>query len=148
MNTGHRSLRPILAIDYGTKYVGTAILIDSHLDFPTPYMRIDNQSRNQLLNQLYKILLKEKIKLVVVGIPHLLDGQKTDMGKIIGRFIADLKTKCTALELTITDQDETLTSFEAENRMKSSALYNFRIDKKKIDCLAAAIILEEFISLS
>lgn len=140
--------RPILAIDYGKKYVGTAILIEQTGDFPMPFERIDNKNRSQLTSDLYKVLTREKIKLVVIGIPHLLDGQETEMGKIIRRFILDLKTKCDLLGLIFTTQDETLSSFEAENRMKSSALYNFRVDKEKIDCLAAAIILEDFIRLS
>ena len=42
-------------------------------------------------------------------------------------------------------QDETLSSFEAEQRMINSPRFNFKIDKKQIDSLAASIILEDWI---
>ena len=37
-----------------------------------------------------------------------------------------------------------MSSFEAENRMKNSPQYNFKIDLKHIDAVAASIILEDF----
>ena len=42
-------------------------------------------------------------------------------------------------------QDEALSSFEAEDRMKNSPKYNYKIDKNHLDALAASIILEEWL---
>ncbi len=43
-------------------------------------------------------------------------------------------------------QDESLSTFEAEERMRESPRYNFKVDKKQLDALAASIILEDFLS--
>ena len=48
-------------------------------------------------------------------------------------------------DLTIINQDETLTTYEAKDRMKNSAKFNFKVDPKQIDELSAVIILEDFI---
>ncbi|MCP4714144.1 MAG: pre-16S rRNA-processing nuclease YqgF, partial [Deltaproteobacteria bacterium] len=42
-------------------------------------------------------------------------------------------------------QDESLSSFDAEERMLESPRYNFKIDPDQLDALAASIILEAFI---
>ena len=42
-------------------------------------------------------------------------------------------------------QDETLSTFEAKERMKQLPQYNFKIDLKRVDELAASIILEAFL---
>ena len=43
------------------------------------------------------------------------------------------------------EQDETLTSQEAKDRMQNSPEYNFQIDVNRIDALSAQIILEDFL---
>jgi putative Holliday junction resolvase len=45
----------------------------------------------------------------------------------------------------VEEQDETLSTFEAESRMKSSPQYNFQVNLTQIDALAACVILEDFI---
>ena len=47
--------------------------------------------------------------------------------------------------LPIYFQDETLSTFEAQDRMKNSPRYNFKICLEEIDALAATIILEDFL---
>ena len=42
-------------------------------------------------------------------------------------------------------QDETLTTKEAEERMKKSPRFNFKVDPTQIDSLSASIILEDFL---
>ena len=67
------------------------------------------------------------------------------MTKTIKSFIEKMEK---ALEIPIFSVDETLTTFEAEERMKQDPRYNFQVDLKKIDELCAAIIIEEFLKLS
>ena len=52
------------------------------------------------------------------------------------------------LDIAIYTVDETLTTFEAEQRMQNDPKYNFKIDLKKIDELSATIILEQFLKNS
>ena len=60
-------------------------------------------------------------------------------------FISLLRS---SLSLSVFEQDETLSTFEAESRMKESPRYNFKIDPKQIDALAASIILEDFVKMN
>jgi len=79
----------------------------------------------------------------VLGVPRLLDGKETTMTRRILAFGEKLAAALKPVPLY--RQDESLSSFEAEERMKSSARYNFKVDPRQIDSLAAAIILEDFI---
>lgn len=141
---------PMLGIDYGKKRVGTSLFNHECDLVPRPFKTLLNKNRKSLIADLSLIINQEKVAIIVVGIPHLLDGQETDMGKIIKRFIYEMKSHLQKegplKHYYFFEQDETLSSFEAESRMKSSPLFNFRIDKEKVDCLSACIILEEFIS--
>jgi putative Holliday junction resolvase len=42
-------------------------------------------------------------------------------------------------------QDETLSSYSAKDRMENSPQFNFKVDLKQIDAVAATIILEDFL---
>ena len=89
-----------------------------------------------------KVINDELIDLLVIGLPYLTDGKKTSTTTKVQEFIHFIKNHFT---LPIYEQDETLSTFEAESRMKNSPRYNFKIDLKQIDAVAASVILEDFI---
>ena len=132
----------ILAVDFGTQFTGLAIFCPGRDPFPTPYGRIPSKDTGQLKEELIKAINNDYIELVVLGIPHLLDGKETEMTRRIRNFGNKLAAKIAPIPLIF--EDETLSSFEAENRMKNSPQYNFKIDLKHIDAVAATIILEDF----
>jgi putative holliday junction resolvase len=78
-----------------------------------------------------------------VGIPYYLDGNSSKMTEIVKRFGERLQLSYP--DLRVFFQDETLSSFEAEDRMKKDPRYNFKVNPKEIDALAASIILEDFL---
>jgi putative Holliday junction resolvase len=133
----------ILAIDYGSKFTGIATFYAGHDPFPLPYGRIKFQSEDQLIREIKTICDNELVTLVVFGVPKFTDGTESTMSKTIRAFGEKLKVK---LGLPFFEQDETLTTFEAEERMKNSPRYNFKVDLNAIDALSASIILEEFIA--
>ena len=133
----------VLAIDYGTKYVGLAQFQIGRSPFPTPYERLSYQSDDILIKDIEKVVLDESIDIIMLGIPYYLDGNESKMTKTIKTF-GDLVKKHFP-EVLFFHQDETLSSFEAESRMKNSPQYNFKIDPLKIDALAASIILEDWL---
>jgi putative Holliday junction resolvase len=47
--------------------------------------------------------------------------------------------------LRIHEQDETLSTYEAEERMKRSPRYNFQVNLSEIDAVSATVILEDFL---
>ena len=131
----------ILAIDYGRKVTGVA---QFHVDsdpFPITFGKIIYKSDEQLQSEICKIVEDEFIDILVIGVPYFTDGNESTLTKEIKAFIAQLNTK---LNIPVYEEDETLTTFEAEERMKNDPAYNFKVDMKKIDELCAVIILEQF----
>lgn len=133
----------LLAIDYGKKFTGLATYKVGSDPYPLTYGRIPYKSDKQLLQDILEICSQEDIQVVIIGIPKMLDGQITTMSKTIMSF-ADLLKASWNDNLFFT-QDETLSSFEAKERMKNSAEFNFQVDMKRIDEVAACIILEDFL---
>lgn len=132
----------ILAVDYGQKFTGLATYTPEIDPFVLLHGRIAYESDEKLCLEIKKIIDDEVIEVIVVGVPHLTDGQKTTMTKTVENFIELLRKKIS--DLPIFEQDETLSSFEAKERMLNSPRFNFQIDMRQIDAVAASIILEEF----
>lgn len=141
-NNHHLNLKNILGLDFGTKFIGIAIFCVNRDPYPTPYGRIANTSIESVLEELGKIIEDEFIDQIVIGLPYLTDGQKTSSTARAQEFTKLLSDNFT---LPINTQDETLSTFEAESRMKNSPRYNFQVDLKQIDAVAASVILEDFI---
>jgi putative holliday junction resolvase len=135
-------LKSLLALDFGEKFIGVATYCVNRDPYPTPYGRIQNHNDQQVCAELKKILDDELIDIIIIGVPRLLDGKQTKMTLKAQAFIANIVKQFT---LPVFEQDETLSTFEAESRMKNSPQYNFQVDLKKIDAVAASVILEDFI---
>ncbi|HAZ13697.1 MAG: hypothetical protein A2X86_16455 [Bdellovibrionales bacterium GWA2_49_15] len=140
---GLQSGDTLLAIDYGQKRVGLATYALMSDPYPLPYGRIVVKDNKSLIEELRKIITAENIRALVLGLPHLTDGKATPMTTRIGQFGRQLVK--TFPGLLFFEQDETLSSFEAEDRMKKSARYNFKVNRDELDALAASIILEDFL---
>ena len=136
------NLKTILAMDFGEKFIGLATYCVNRDPYPTPYGRIENKGWDFVKKELQKILDDEFIDLLVIGVPLLLDGKATSSTQRAKDFIQLVRNQFT---LPLHEQDETLSTFEAESRMKSSPQYNFQVDYSKIDAVAASVILEDFI---
>jgi putative Holliday junction resolvase len=136
------NLKVILAMDFGEKFIGVATYCVNRDPFPTPYGRIANTSPESVIKDLKRIIDDECVDLMVIGLPHLIDGKKTSTTQKAQNFVNFIRDHFT---LPIEEQDETLSTFEAESRMKNSPRYNFQVDLKQIDALAASVILEDFI---
>ncbi len=132
----------ILAIDYGKRVTGLATYKTNNDPYPLPYGRIIYESDQQLVQEILTIIDNEVIDIIVIGLPLYTDGNESEMTQVVYTFKALLSQNCS---LPIFLQDETLTTFEAQERMKNSPRYNFKIDPKQIDALAASIILEDFL---
>ena len=141
MGEEHLKNKKILAIDYGRKYTGLAYYFVGSDPYPIPFGRIKFESDTQLKTEILKIVEDEFIDILVIGIPYFTDGTESTMTKTVKAFINSLEAETSADVFT---EDETLTTFEAEERMKQDPRYNFQVDLSKIDELCATIILEQF----
>ena len=132
-----------LGVDFGTKRIGLATYHPGLDPFPLPHSQVEN--KDGYLQQISQIVEDETIEILIVGLPYLTDGQATDMTERAKNFGENLSK---FLKLPLHFQDETLSSFSAEERMKNSPRFNFKIDKSKLDAVAACIILEDFFGVS
>lgn len=133
----------ILAIDFGSKVIGTAMYCPGLDPFAYPFEKIIHQSVELSIKTIKAIIENEGIDVIVFGVPYFIDGKESDNTRKIKAFGQLLKEACP--ECDFYEQDETLTTKAAEDLMKSSPQYNFKVDVTKIDCVSATIILEDFI---
>lgn len=136
------NLKTILALDFGEKFIGVATYCVNRDPYPTPYGRIANKGQEVVIKELNMIINNESVDIVVIGIPHLIDGKKTSSTGRAQHFIQMIREQ---ISQPVEEQDETLSTFEAESRMKNSPRYNFQVDLSQIDAVAASVILEDFI---
>lgn len=133
----------LLSIDYGTKVVGLASYSVGRDPYPLCHGRIIYKDDKQVIKEIIDQTEEHFFDVLVLGLPLFTDGTESEMTKRVRAF-GKLLEEETGLPLYL--QDETLSSFEAEDRMKNSPQYNFKVDLKKIDELAASIILEDFLA--
>jgi putative Holliday junction resolvase len=135
--------KSILALDWGEKFIGLATFKYGSDPYPLLYGRIAGGEFAFVWNQLQKIIHQEAIDILVCGVPYMLDNRPGSTTKKINLFLEQLKQTTT---LPLFEVDETLSTFAAEERMKQSPRWNFKVHLPDIDALSACIILEDFIA--
>ena len=135
---------PILAIDYGDKHFGLAYS-DSKGIVSTPLEVLHLTKRKSLENiaeEITQIAQDYKVKTILLGQPQIfIESQKATLKKIL-KFEEILKNKTT---LPIIHTDESFSTMHAQNMLTSSG-YTTKKSRKKIDKVAAAVFLQEFLN--
>lgn len=135
-------LKNLLAIDFGEKVIGLASYCVNRDPYPIPYGRIINKGPDFVKKELTQIIDDECIDVIIVGLPRLTDGQETKSTERARQFLQWVTEQ---FSQEVFEQDETLSTYEATERMKNSPRYNFTVDLTQIDAVSASIILEDFI---
>lgn len=139
----HFQLKTILAIDFGQKVTGTALFCPGRDLFPYMGKKIIYKSHPEILNELALLVEEENVDILVLGIPYFTDGKESETTMFVKNFGKLIQLRFP--ELQFFEQDETLTTVTAKERMLTSPQFNFKIDLTMVDCLSAVIILEDFI---
>ncbi len=135
-------MKRYLGLDLGTKTLGVAVSdLTNTIASSLTIIRFDSEDYNYTKDELESIIKEYNITDIVLGLPK-------NMNNSIGfRAEATLEYK-SALEdwfnLNVIMQDERLTTVEATNYMLEGNLSR-RKRKKKIDALAATIILQTYL---
>lgn len=129
-----------LGMDLGTKTLGLATSDRSGL-IASPYKLIRFKNVDDAINEVLEIIKKEKIEVLVLGLPKNMDNS---LGFASQRSI-DFKEKLELVQdLKVNLVDERLSTVEAEN-----ILINADVSRKKrknvIDELSACIILDTYL---
>ena len=132
----------ILSIDYGEKVIGMGFYCPGREPFPISAGRIINKGIANFYKELANKIDDEVIEVIVIGIPYYVDGNESDKTREHKAIFNALVDRFPTVKFY--QQDETLTTKSAKERMLNSAEYGFKFDPMKIDELSAIIILEDF----
>ena len=127
----------LIALDVGTKRIGVA-KADSAVRIAVPYPAVEVDGGE--LKKIASLARAWDIKSFVIGLPRNSQGEETEQSRYTRQFARELKR--TIPEAKICFQDESLTSVEAEKRLKGRKK---GYKKGDIDSEAATIILQDFL---
>jgi putative Holliday junction resolvase len=125
----------ILALDIGHKRIGVA-RANTIAKLTEPLTVLENNQN--FMENLKKIIQEHDISLIIIGLPRSLDGNETAQSVYTRKFVSD-----NFQDMNVQFQDETLSSVEAQKRLKSYGLEN---RSNMLDAVAACIILEDYLN--
>ena len=132
----------IVALDIGTKRIGVAVCDPMHIVVSQVGVVNRNATTNgdqMALNEIVKICNNYNTKTILIGVPYNMDGSLGYQAKNCIDFIKPLED-----EYEILYHDERLSSFEAEELLKSKGKKYTR-NKGMVDVISACIILQDYI---
>jgi putative Holliday junction resolvase len=127
-----------LGIDFGEKRTGIAAS-DTGGSMAFARTTLRKTTRDAFWNDMLRIIDEERAEALVVGMPRTRDGRDSLIVRRVRNFIASLKRRC---PLPLYVMDETLSSFDAETRLRDAGK-----SASGLDGAAAATILESFLRL-
>lgn len=131
----------VLAIDLGTKRIGTAVS-DALGMTVRPVETIARSADERDIARLKFLVEELEAEAVVVGLPLRMDGTVGDAAAAAMRFVEKLRAR---LEVAVFMQDERLTSYEAEQMMIERGFARSK-RRERSDEFAAMIILQDYLS--
>jgi len=131
-----------LGLDLGTRTLGIS-MSDLTATIATPYtiLRFSEGDYDSILPELSKIVEEYKIGKIVLGLPKNMNNTIGDRGLTTIEFQKKLEAY---LNIEVILQDERLSTVEATNYMLEADMSRKK-RKKKIDSLAANIILQAYL---
>lgn len=132
------SKKNLMCLDVGIRRIGVA-LADSAVKIAVPFTTIEtNEENNSEIKEINQIIVREKIDVLIIGLPRNLSGEETAQSVYTKNFAENFRMSVD----NIVFQDESLTSVQAEDLLKS---YKKPYTKGDIDMHAAAIILQDYL---
>ncbi|NLM63267.1 MAG: Holliday junction resolvase RuvX [Mollicutes bacterium] len=131
-----------LGLDLGTKTLGIAISdVTNTLATPMTTWIFEEGNYGSLLPKLKQLVSDENIGIIVLGLPKNMNNTLGSRAEETIKFKENLEKY---VNIKVVLQDERLSTIEAENYMLEADLSRKK-RKKKIDGLAAAIILQTYL---
>jgi len=133
-----RETRRILGVDPGTVRIGLALSDDMQWTArPLEVRKVKGLEAD--IAYIQTKVREHDVGEVVVGVPYTLEGGETRSTQKAKDFAAALRS---ALDVPVTEHDEALTTWEAEEKLKARGLLP-KDRRKMIDAFAAAVLLQE-----
>lgn len=135
---------PILAIDYGTKRIGIAIS-DSKgtVAQPLTTIKLSLKTKNEKASEIISEIIEEyRVKRILLGYPQAFIEKHKEVLKKIDKFE---KILLEYVKIPVIKYDESYSTSNAKDMLLSTGQH-FKGAKDKIDSVAAATFLEEFLN--
>jgi putative Holliday junction resolvase len=132
-----------LCIDYGKRRIGIAVS-DPCAILARTKTTIDRKTINDYLSEVVLLIKEENPDELVVGIPLDVDDNESEFCKEI-RFFCDELKNILPKKIPINFQDESFSSVKSNLILRKTGTRKKRMQKGKIDCIAACVILQEFL---
>lgn len=132
----------LVALDLGAKRVGVAVSDELQIT-TTPLPFIERRSWKDLLRRVTSIIEAYDARGLVIGLPLGLDGSVGDAAQEARRLAENFRR---SLNVPVYLQDERLTTFAAEEKMKSEGVRAEEIENR-VDSESAALILRDFMEI-
>ena len=127
----------IIGLDVGTVRIGVArVDTTTKIAIPDGYINVNGQE----ISEIQRKLSFYNANVLVIGMPRSNDGNQTAQSDFVKSFTERIAATIPGLKIYF--QDESLTSVEAESRLKNRK-NNYQ--KGEIDAESAAIILQDFV---
>ncbi len=137
--------RRILAVDPGTVRIGLALSDDMLWTARPLEVR---KVKGVDLDVAYLVTKAKELDVreVVIGVPYRMDGSESRSTQKAKAFAAVLKVGLEPLGIPLTEHDEALTTWQADEKLKAKGL-GPQERRKMIDAYAAAVLLQEVLDL-
>ena len=130
-------MHKIMALDIGTKRIGIAL--SEYLQvIATPHSYISRVPEDKAIDEIVKIAKENRVEKIVIGVPVNMDGTLGFQAEDCINFSQKISG------FDIIQEDERLTSEEAEERLRSRRV-DFRKNKGLVDMESACVILEQYL---
>lgn len=132
-----------LALDYGTRRIGVAVS-DPTRTIASPLTTLTRRAGKRPPWAALAVLMEEReVEEVVIGLPLDLAGVEGEWAAEVRRFGAEVARR---FGVPIHWMDERLSSVRAEEVVRGSGLRKKERERKeRVDAMAAAIILQDFL---
>jgi len=129
-----------LGLDIGSKRIGVAGCDATGL-IATGLTTVERTSFQRDLEQFKQIVLVRQVQVLVVGLPYSMNGTLGFQAQQVQKYAQRLSV---ALHLPLEYMDERLTSFQAEQLMRSQGISPSR-HRELVDRKAASLILQQWL---
>ena len=135
----------VMALDVGHKRIGVA-LSDPGQVLASSLQVIERKGQQRDLATVVQLVQEHEVGKIIVGYPRSLDGTAGRQAEVVERYAAVLeeKLKDSSLDVPVIFWDERLSTVAAD-RLMAEAGHRGRERRERIDAVAAAVILQDYL---
>lgn len=132
----------IIGLDLGTKTLGVAVSDNTEtISTGLTTLRFEENKPSMIIDDLKEIINYYNAGLIVIGLPK---NMNNTLGDAVTRTREFIKVLNNNIDIKVVEQDERLSSVSANNILISADISRKK-RKKKVDTIAATIILQSYL---